>query len=196
MKKVLFAVTIATMVLSTSCVQSLYPLAQQENEVIFKNELLGRWKERDGSEYFVDSLSSKTYEVTIVDHGDGQKKKFSDTSHFLMRLVNVHGKYFLDCSPDMSHRSFYQLGEQTVNFLLPVHFILKVNSIARDSIEIASLDSDALLKLLDQKKLQVDYQQIGKDQTLLSLRPEDLQQKLKELEKFPSAYETSVLWRN
>lgn len=197
MNKVLFAV-LGTMVFATSCVQSLYPLAKEKNQVVFKNELLGKWKESDESEYFVDSSSNKTYRVTVVDHPkiDSREKKFSDTSHFLMTLVNVQGKYFLDCFPDTSHRAFYQLGEQTVNFLLPVHFILKVNVIARDSIEIASVSHDGLLKLINQKKFGISYHQIGSDQILLSQTPGKLQAKLTELDKFPSVYETSVLWRH
>jgi len=198
MKKVLFTVAIAIMVFCTSCVQSLYPLAQKDSQVIFKSELLGKWKESDGTEYFIDSLGSKKYQVTVVDHNKAgsSEKKFCDTSHFLMSMVNVRGKYFLDCFPDTSHRTFYQLGEQTVNFLLPVHYILKVNSIAPDSLEIAAINKQRLVTLMNQKKFRVGYQQIGTDQILLFQKPEDLQGKLTELEKFLSAYETSILWRH
>jgi len=79
---------------------------------------------------------------------------------------------------------------------LPVHFILKLNSIAHDSIEIATISDKEMLKLIDQKKFRVGYHKVGADQVLLSQKPEQLQKKLTKLETFPSAFETSIFWRH
>lgn len=197
MKKNLLAVIIGCLVLLSSCVQSLYPLTENKNKLIFKHELLGQWKEEDGTEYIVDSLNAKLYHVSIIDHekNDVSKKRFSDTSHFLMTLVNIHGKYFLDCLPDTARLAFYKSEDQAANFLLPVHYILKLNSISKTFVEIASIDNEQLLQLFHQKKFSAGYETIKKDQVLLVQKPRILQQKLTELEKFPTAYRKSSLQR-
>lgn len=44
-------------ILLTSCVVSLYPLTEKTGNMVFNKELLGHWKEKDGSaEYIIDTL--------------------------------------------------------------------------------------------------------------------------------------------
>ena len=197
MKKNFLPVIIGTLVLVTSCVQSLYPLTEDEKQIIFRDELLGQWKEDEGTEYLVDRLDDKTYQVAVIDRpGDqGPGRNFSDTSHFLMTLIIIKGKYFLDCVPDIDRPHFRQLGEQAANFLLPVHYILKVTSISKDSVEIASLDKEHLLKLIEQRKISIGYEHVKEDQVLILQKPEGLQKKLNELENFPTVYEKTFLRR-
>jgi hypothetical protein len=195
MSKFFSNVFLSSVILLTSCVQSLYPLTENKSQITFKSELLGHWKEEDGTQYFVDSSGDKIYNVTIVDHlkKNEQEKKFSDTSRFLMTLVNIKGKYFLDCVPNSDHPVFYNLGEQTANFLLSVHYILKLSSITKNSVEIASLDNEQMSKLLQQRKINIRHEALTKDNILLSQKPEILQMKLLELEKFPAVYQKTIL---
>jgi hypothetical protein len=191
-KNLLVMLTCSALVLS-SCVQSLYPLTENKNQIVFNPELLGQWKENDGTEYLVDSSNDKVYHVAIIDHRPGSG--ISDTSYFLMTIVSINGKYFLDCVPDTTQGLIQRLGEQALNFTIPVHNILKLNSITKNSVEIGSIDNDQVLKLMQQKKFSIKYEPVDKDRTLLLEKPENLQQKLTELERFPMAYEKDILQR-
>src|SRR5512141_2062423 len=89
---VLFSLTFA------SCVMSLYPLTENDKDIVFKKELLGRWKEaNDHNEYIVDTgaYGYKSYRVTLIGHGI-EHKTIADTSFFLVTLINLKGHYFLD----------------------------------------------------------------------------------------------------
>ena len=189
MKKNLLVILICSVFILPSCVQSLYPLTENENQIVFKRELLGQWKENDGTEYLVSGSNDKIYHVVIIDN------RRADSSYFLMTLVSINGKYFLDCMPDTTQHLFQRLGEQALNFTIPVHNILKLNSVARNSVEIASIDNDQVIKLMQQKKFSIKYEPVDKDRTLLLERPEKLQQKLIDLDRFPSAYEKDILQR-
>jgi len=162
--------------------------------MIFKRELLGRWKEKDGTEYLIDSLAEKHYRIVVVD-AKKQPSKFSDSNYFSMTLVNVNGNYFLDCAPDVEQPAFHQLGEQTSNYLLPAHYILKLDAISPTYIEIATINSHQVKKLIDQKKFAVHYDSTENDDALLILKPHEIQQKLIELQKFPLAWDKETLKR-
>jgi hypothetical protein len=193
MKKIFLAAIISNLLLS-SCIQSLYPLTENKNQMVFKEELLGVWKEADGgTEYFVDSAGDKGYRVTIVENDKNHISGSLDTSYLLMTLVSVKGKYFLDCSPDVNQPFFYGAEEQTANLIVPAHYIFRVNSISANALEIGSIDGDEVSKLVQQKKFSINYEAIQKDLALLVHKPQILQQKFTELEKFPSAYEKTIL---
>ena len=67
-----------------SCVMSLYPLTENDREIVFKKELLGRWKESNNhNEYIVDTGASgyKGYRVTLIGHGIDHKTT-TDSSFF------------------------------------------------------------------------------------------------------------------
>ncbi len=99
MKNVSLVNSILVMLLLMSCVRSLYPLTENRNDIIYKKELLGVWKElKDGSEYIVDSnitAYGKNYKVTVLDHKSNTEKV--DTGKFLAMLVNIKGHYFFGC---------------------------------------------------------------------------------------------------
>jgi len=197
MKKIItlqILLTAFLIVLITSCVRSLYPITEDDKEMVFKKELLGHWKNNDGVRYFVDTLASpgpKAYRVEIIDTGNNSKsfdKDVTDTSYFIAALVNIKGKLFLDCSAEMEQLAIKKVGETTVNSLLPTHIIIQVFSIEQNSIELASIDNDELSTLIKQKKISIHHESINKDDILLTEKSKMLQQKLMELEKFPSVY--------
>jgi len=192
-KNLLITLTCSVLVLS-SCVQSLYPLTENKDQIIFKPELLGQWKESDGTEYLVHSSTDKIYRVAIIDHSRSDSSS-SDTSHFLMTIVSIKGKYFLDCMPDTTQPLFQRSGEETMNFTLPLHNILRLNSVSKMSVEIGSIDNDQVVKLMQQKKFSIRYEAVDKDRNLLLEKPENLQQKVTELERFPMAYEKDIFQR-
>src|SRR5690242_8763470 len=133
-KKLVFTAMICSVILS-SCIKFLYPLTDNNGQMVFKSELLGRWKEDDGTEYLIDSIDQKHYRVVEIDTKN-RSGNYSDSNYFLMILVNINGNYFIDCTPDIRRPAFYQLGEQASDYLLPAHYILKLNVISQTSIGI------------------------------------------------------------
>jgi hypothetical protein len=181
-------------ILLNSCVRSLYPITKDEKEMVFKKELLGQWKDNEGTSYFIDTLETsgaKVYKVEIIDSSNNSQspgKDFSDTSYFLTSLVNIKGKFFMDCTANIEQPAFKKLGESVANSLLSTHIIIRIFSIEQNSIELASIDKDNLSALLKQKRINILHESIDKDDILLTEKPKMLQQKLMDLEKFSSIY--------
>jgi len=162
--------------------------------MIFKEELLGKWKDKDGPEYLIDTLkgqNGKVYSIIeIMDKNKtlGSSEKFSDTSYFNGMLVNIKGNYFMDCSAVMEQTQAKKWGESAAQSLLRTHFFIQISNIQQNSIELSALDPDKLSMLLKQKKINIRHEVINKEEILLTEKSKMLQQKLMELEKFSSAY--------
>ena len=179
-----------------SCVSSLYPVTENSNDIVFKKEIIGRWKDVNGtSEYLVDSITNELgeiYKVIILDHDTN--RNITDTSNFLVTMVNIKGGFFLDCMPDTSF-AYSHFSDLTRSFILPCHFIIKIYSIGTDYIALSAIDKDALSGLLDNKKITIKHENINKDDVLLTDKPAMLQEKLNELDHFTSVYKKDSLVR-
>jgi hypothetical protein len=123
-----------------------------EKQIVFNKGLLGRWKGDDGTEYLVESLNEKVYRVNAIEPSNNSSGKSSpDTSHCLMKLVLIKGQYFLDCFADTTQLIFKTFDDQSGGLMVPVHFIVKLNSISSRSVELGSIDHDRILNLMQQK---------------------------------------------
>lgn len=195
MKNILLSLCFITLI-GFSCVTSLYPLTDNVKDIVFKDELLGHWKHpKENTEYFIDSITTSkglTYRVMLIQHESNAKP---DTSNFTMLLVNIKGKYFLDCTPDITHPAFSDIGEQSKSLLLPTHFIIKVYAIEKEYFSMSAIDKDALVILLQNKNIMIRHEDINKDDILFTEKPEMLQKKLLELEKFSTVYKRDSLIR-
>lgn len=193
-----FILSLAVFATLTSCVRSLHPLAENENEMVFMKELVGKWMDEDSTYYLVDRISGsdKMYGVAIIETRKGPKaQNYSDTSYFRVGLVNIQGKLFLDCVAEMEKFENRNVGESAVNSLLPTHVIIRLRSVKPNSMELASMDQEKLQSLFNQKKVDVRHERIGKDDLLLTEDPVRLKRKLIELEKFPSIFNVNHLAR-
>lgn len=195
MKKVFYPSTVI-LLMFISCARSLYPLTENQKDIVFKKELLGHWKDaKDNTEYIVNNTidGSKNYKVIVIDRSSD--KKGVDTSNFLVMLVNLKGHYFLDCTPDTSETVYSKISEQEHSLLLPIHLIIKVYTIQNDYFTMSVIDNDALSLLLKKREIIIKHEYINKDEILLTERPAMLQQKLIELEKFSTIYKKDSLIR-
>lgn len=197
-KLILIAVLIIAANLE-SCVRSLYPLTENENELIFKKELLGHWKDSDSTNYIVDTLNEKNgkvYKIAVIDSKKTpENRDFSDTSYFIAALVTIKGKLFLDCTADMDKFANKTLGETAVQSVLPTHYIIRVISIEQNSVELGYIDEDVFSSLVNQKKFAIKNELVNEDDYLITEKTPQLQQKIIELEKFPSSFKNSILTR-
>jgi hypothetical protein len=199
MKKIIPPFILMIPVIFPSCVRSLYPITENENEMVFKKELLGHWVDRDSVQYIVDTANGnngKTYRVTIVDSKmAADAEGFSDTSYFIAHLAYVKNRFFLDCTIDMNVFANKNIGESATDAILQTHFIVPVVSIQQNSLEVTPPDEGKLASLLSQKKFSLRNELIDKDNLLITEKPLALQQKLRELEKFPAVFANSTLFR-
>jgi len=196
MKKEILLACVASLIIA-SCVKSLYPLTENTKDIVFKKELLGRWKDpKENTEYFIDSVTTTEgikYKVMVVERKADNARP--DTNNFVVMLVNIQGHYFLDCIADINQPSYSDIGEQNMSLLLPAHFILKVYGIGQDYLSMSSIDKDALSLLLQNKKIAIRHEDLSKDDILLTEKPATLQEKLMELEKFPGVFKKDSLIR-
>ena len=198
MKKIIPAVILMIPVMFTSCVRSLYPVTENENEMVFKKELLGHWTDRDSAQFIVDTVkgSGKMYRVTIVDSDkEAEAHGFSDTSYFLVRLAYIRNRYLLDCTIDMDAFANKKIGGSAAGAILQTHYIIPVISFQQNAIEAAPIDEGKLRELLTQKKVSLRNELTDEDNLLITEKPLALQQKLRELEKFPVVFGNSTLTR-
>ena len=179
-----------------SCVMSLYPLTENEKDIVFKKELLGRWKEtNDHNEYIVDTGASgyKSYRVTLIGKAI-EPKRTVDTSYFLVMLVHLKDHYYLDCMPDTSQLAYSRIGDWNKSLLFPCHFIIRLYSFEKYFI-MSALDPHELLLLLKNKKVIMKHERIENEKILLMEKPEILQQKILGLEYYPTVYNKDTLTR-
>jgi len=199
MNKLIPAFVLVLSMTLLSCVRSLYPLTENENEMIFKKELLGHWKDNDSTHYIVDTLTGKNgkvYTLTLIESKKNREpSRFSDTSYFLASLVNIKGKLFMDCIADMKKFENKGLGETAVNSVMALHYVVGLAAIGPDSIQVTLIDEDKLSSLLKQKKLNIRQEQPDEDDILLTERPTALQKKLIEMQKIPSLFSDETLLR-
>ena len=199
MKKFVILIVPIVSVIFISCVTFLHPITENENDLIFRKELLGNWVDKDSAHYIIEEdkdQGAKFYQATIIDPTKSSEAgSFSDTSYFIISLANIKGKLFLDCVADMKRFENKDLGELAVNSLIPAHLIIPVISIRQDVIELSPLDHDKILALLNQGKFKMKKEIVNKNDILFTENPKNLQQKLIELENFPAVFETSILKR-
>jgi hypothetical protein len=201
MKKIIMLLLMATIL--NSCVRSLYPLTENEKEMIFKKELLGKWENKykdrleykDGVEYLIDTLkgqNGKVYSIIEIikknTFKSGDTSYFSDTSYFTGMLVKIKGNYIMDCYFDIEEMQGKKLGESEAKALLRTHIFIKISNIEQNSITLSVLDPHKLSMLSKQKKINIRHEVINKEEILLIEKSKTLKQKIIELEKFPSVY--------
>ena len=199
MKKFIKFIIPIVSVIFTSCVTSLHPITENENDLIFKKELLGNWVDKDSARYIIEEAKeqgNKFYRATVIDpNKSSEPVNFSDTSYFIISLASIKGKLLLDCTADMKKFENKNVGEAAVSSILPTHFIIPVVSISQNEVELSPPDHDKLLDLLNLGKFKMKHEIVNNDDILFTEKPKNLQQKLMELENFPAVFSRSILKR-
>jgi hypothetical protein len=191
MKRQLIILLISTVMLYGSCtvIGSLYPVSDNEKDLIFKKELIGKWgnKEKSPEYYIIDTFSGqngKLYKIkTFIKKGDN-----NDTLRLNATLVLVSGWYFLDCQIDLENE-FKNPDKDLGELLISRHYIFRLEFRGTDQFEIVAPDAEELIKLIDQKKINANYAQLKKDDYLILDRPAILQKAITESKKYPLLYE-------
>lgn len=173
MKKILITVTLIALAIS-GCVRSLYPLFM-EQDLIFKDELLGRWKEKDGKNTWIfEKGENKNY---ILKHYEEEftlspgNKTTGDTVNFKAQLGKLGKYYFIDIYPDKPNT---KVKNDFYNFhLLPVHTISRV-WLTGDTLKLSMLDNDWLAKMIDNNSFKIKHARLN-EQLILTASTQELQ---------------------
>jgi len=184
MKKIHFAsLFLFTAILISSCVSSLYPISEHENDFIFREELIGHWVNKDmNTQVTLEKSDLHKYRITVIDKKScelgGKKISAFDTSYFSGFLIQLEGQYFFDCTADTDHPQFKCLGEETRSSLLPLHFIYKIRFIGNNQLSIAGINKDAMQQFIDKDRNNIKHEQPDKDHVLLTADAAGLQRKI------------------
>lgn len=192
MKKMIICIKLFMLLYITSCtvVSNLYPISENETDFIFKKELIGKWgNTKDSSGYYqvdtVEGSNGKLYRATVIGPNE-EDKNIMDTTRFLAQLVQLNNWYFIDCQLDIE-TNFPLKKDDYSSWLLARHFVYTISFNGSDKIELTFPDPDALLQLINDKKLKLNYYTIKKDDYLILNKPSELQTALKESLKYASS---------
>jgi hypothetical protein len=198
MKKINGFIFLCILIVFSSCkiCSTVHPLSENENDLIFKRELLGAW-EVDGdknNECLIDTAvgsGGKSYHIRLKQPSFPEGAP--DTSWYEASLVSIGGIYFFDCIADIGREICSGRKEKySTDLLLNRRFIFKVITVEDNSFTIAAPGIDEVLKLQKQKKISLRYETLGEDDYLFLYKPDILQKKLMELEKYPAVYKDRV----
>lgn len=189
----LLAIAIVTMYSSCKVAGTLYPLSDNENDFQFKKELAGKWIDpKDKSEsYSVDTIpgtNGKSYSISVVS-AEKENANTIDTTIIFARLLKINQWYFLDCSLDLEKTPGFK---ETNSWLVSKHFFYQLTFTGANTIEITYPDPEDLIKLVDDKKIKLDYYKISKDNYLILNKPKENRAALAETKKYPSLYKEKI----
>ncbi|MBS1920922.1 MAG: hypothetical protein JST17_11775 [Bacteroidetes bacterium] len=196
MKKQTLFFILATGIFLSSCkiFSTLYPLSENDNDFIFKKELIGKWegaKDTTG-DCTIDTVAGSGGKLYTAGLTDLDKNNITHTQWFLCRLIKVNQWYFLDCGLDMN-RSTSLKGDDYNDLLITKHFIFSISFLEKDRLEISSPDSDEFIKLINQKKIKLDYTELKKDDFLILNEPTQLKKGFSESKKYPLVYKDKTV---
>ncbi len=175
MKHLLF---IFIIVILSSCVTSIYPLSEKEEQFVLRKELMGTWMEGESGEtvYIVDTVSNKKmYSIQVIDK-DRDKKHLFYKAH----LVKLGNMIFLDCvlDPNGGGVSEAEDEDEHVGMFIPLHHIMLVTSIEQNKIELLLMEPSTFESLVKNKKISIKHEMMEEDHIVLTEKPNSLQSKL------------------
>ncbi|HET9744606.1 MAG TPA: hypothetical protein VFP97_02770 [Chitinophagaceae bacterium] len=186
----LIVISIATV--SCTVVGTLNPIYTNPKDFIIKKELVGKWIDpKDVNDFLIiDTFVKdhpKSYRLSMVSKTNDE---LTDTTHFIGHLVNNGGSYFLEC--------WYEVDFDKVDLLIPRHFIAKISFIGKDKIEFAFPDAELLIKLINEKKLALNYaEKVEGDgdksvSFLITNKSSALRYALTEMKKYPELFRDKI----
>ena len=188
-KTVFLMLLITVAISSCTVVGTLYPVYDNEKNYVIKNELIGKWSDTDDKKSNISitaNESTNDYSISVIEKND------DDTEHaskFAAHMVNNNGIYFLEY--------WYQLEEDAKDLAVVRHFIAKINFAGKDKLELNFIDGEKLMKLIDQKKLQLTYakQKTGAESFsyLILDKSPVLQKAITDLKKYPEVFSDKVI---
>jgi hypothetical protein len=192
MKRIAFALYI--LIAFNSCVYFLYPVTENDADLVFEKQLIGQWQQHDSEKYIVDTSTSSgsiSYNILYTTHNT---EKLADTTFIVGKMFRIDNDLYLDCILD--DRVKKQVPEPAAYMLLPVHIFYKIRFVDNNTIILSSLVADKIQQLAQQKQVGFKAEVLADSSDLLILdKSGELKIKLKQLQQFPEAFENDTLRR-
>jgi hypothetical protein len=197
-QSILSFVAVLCLFVLPSCVSSIYPLSEDEKDVVFREELLGSWKEKQSGEQdhiIVQKGKDATYTIKLVE-GPGEDKQGTDTSYLVGKLVQVNNYLFMDCVRDEELNPLPCIKDGlTWGMLAPTHIICHVAIKNKNEVDLASMDYDFFKKAENTKKLSL-HSAKAEDHFVLLEPGRNLKQLLVRLvREYPAAWQKATFQR-
>ena len=150
--------------LLAGCVpSSLHPLYNDQT-LIFREELIGKWMEDDGGIWQFRQAGEEEYELRMCE--DGQ-----EIGRFAAHLIEIEGLMFLDLLPDLT--ALEEMDYFSQMHILPVHTFIKVDQI-EPSLGLRMIDYDQMTEILEDDPEALKHE-IVEDRVVLTAPTEELQ---------------------
>ncbi|MGF1587287.1 MAG: hypothetical protein ACFCUM_18355 [Bacteroidales bacterium] len=183
MKKLSLLTLFLTLMLLNGClVKSLHPF-YTEKDVIFNEELIGKWIDNDSTEWKIersihrsgpggiDTLLLSSYVITFGE----------PVSIFRGNLFMLNNIYYLDFFPltgELFDDEFY------IHHLLPTHSLAKVEFLSGETVKISWFNETWLAELFEQKKIKISHELVTQEDQEVYV----LTASTRELQKFITKY--------
>lgn len=180
---------------SCTVMGTLYPLAENEKDLVTKKELIGRWTDiKDNSQVLIiDSVAGendKAYRLTLIERATNGRS-YADTSFFIFNIVLIGGNYFIDSHIDNVSMFSGETRDYT-DLMVPRHFIYQIIFTSSSEIALSFPDPEQLVKLIDEKKIPLRYMEIRKEDYLILNESKELKIALQRSLDFPSLYKDVI----
>ncbi len=168
-----------SVVFLAACIPSVNPLYTNDTTV-FRDELLGAWKEKpDSEDSWIFTRKDDNVYTLVIQEKDGP-------STFEARLVKLGEHLFLDLFPTEEPLKDTRLGGMYRVALIPGHLILKVK--LGKTLEIQMLHPDRFTEFLGENPKALAFGLPEKERPVITASTEDLQK------FFKKHAETARLW--
>ena len=178
-KKIVIVAAILSIVVSGCIIKSIHPFYHEE-DVVFKEELLGTWIDSDSSVWkFSQHMSfgsfmgpekaDNSYEVVYCENEN-------DTSYFNVHLFQLKGDYYLDFMPEVDEN----IGDKWASYhFFPAHSIARLKLVGDNNFSFLWYDEEWLEDLFDQNRVRISHEYTdtpgGYEQYILTAETSELQ---------------------
>lgn len=155
------------------CVYSVHPLFN-EDDLIFKKELLGTWTDQDDNTWLFEEGKDNYYEVTHIEE--------SDTTNLVGGLGRIGEHYFLD----FTIGDIDKLHDMELFHLFPTHTFAKIQ-FEENGIKMVWFTSKWLEDLIKEKRIRIKHE-LENDIVLLTASTDELQKFVQKYADEPKAF--------
>lgn len=194
MKTRITIAVLAALLLNSCIVKSLYPFFTKDT-VHFEQSLIGHWTDSDNSQWEIISLKEKIRTENkgnlddfyrdleiLKDYAEGyyiKRHHKGNTSYYLAVPFVLNDQLFIDFSPLTLELDLENVPELVAYHFVTAHSLVKVD-INKDNLSLKWLDSDKLEKLLEEKRIKIQYTKtLDFPNYLLTATSEELQKFIK-----------------
>ncbi len=137
----------------SGCIPSIQSLYHDE-DLVYKSELLGNWKDDDGNFWNFKAGGEKSYDLTFYEN-PGIINDTTTKGEFETHLVQLGDYYFLDLYPGENNQ--LEMPSLLIASLLPVHIFAKVDFID-NQVQVSFFDPGWLESLMEENRIRISYE--------------------------------------